>query len=132
MSTCCGFVRRRRRCVVPAHRCSALTRRRPSYDARMPVLGRLAGGGLSLLPGALTVYISFNGGGFFVGTTPLVAAIMAGRPGPPPPLPPHPLPPHHPPPSPPPGALGPPAPVGPLSPRSVGPPAPARPPPPPP
>src|SRR5256885_15699653 len=78
MSTCCGFVRRRRRCVVPAHRCSALTRRRPSYDARMPVLGRLAGGGLSLLPGALTVYISFNAGGFFVGTPALVAVILAG------------------------------------------------------
>ena len=41
------------------------------------MLGRLAGGGLSLLPGALTVYISFNGGGFFVGTPALIAVILA-------------------------------------------------------
>jgi O-antigen ligase len=43
----------------------------------MPRLGRLAGGGLSLLPGALTVYISFNAGGFFVGTPALVTVIVA-------------------------------------------------------
>ena len=60
----------------PAHALPA-SRRPASYDARMPVLGRLAGGGLSLLPGALTVYISFNGGGFFVGTPALIAVVVA-------------------------------------------------------
>ena len=43
----------------------------------MSMLGRLAGGGLSLLPGALTVYISFNGGGFFVGTPALMAVVVS-------------------------------------------------------
>src|SRR3954451_1054015 len=43
----------------------------------MPLPGRLASGALSLLPGALTVYISFNGGGFFVGTTALMAVVVA-------------------------------------------------------
>jgi hypothetical protein len=43
----------------------------------MPVLARLTGGGLSLLPGALTVYMSFSGGGFFVGTPALATVIVA-------------------------------------------------------
>src|SRR5437763_10190098 len=43
----------------------------------MPMLARLGNGALSLLPGALTVYISFNGGGFFVGTPALIAVIVS-------------------------------------------------------
>src|SRR5438105_13412815 len=50
---------------------------RGSYDGPMPVLGRVGSGALSLLPGALTVYISFNGGGFFAGTPALMAVIVA-------------------------------------------------------
>src|SRR5436305_521773 len=66
MSSCCA-----------SRRGSHPGARRASYDARMSMLGRLAGGGLSLLPGALTVYISFNGGGFFVGTPALIAVVVA-------------------------------------------------------
>src|SRR4051794_11759693 len=39
---------------------------------------RLANGALMLLPGALTVYLSFNAGGFFPNTDAFVAILLAG------------------------------------------------------
>src|SRR6266511_3643879 len=39
---------------------------------------RLANGALVLLPGALTVYLSFNAGGFFPNTDAFVAILLAG------------------------------------------------------
>ena len=42
------------------------------------VTGRWAGAALLLLPGALTVYLSFNAGGFFPNTPAFVALLLAG------------------------------------------------------
>src|SRR5436305_8168532 len=66
MSSCCA-----------SRRGSHPGARRASYDGPMPMLARLGNGALSLLPGALTVYISFNGGGFFAGTPALMAVIVS-------------------------------------------------------
>jgi O-antigen ligase len=44
----------------------------------MTVGSRLAAGGIALLPGALTVYLSFNAGGFFPNTDAFVAILLAG------------------------------------------------------
>jgi O-Antigen ligase len=44
----------------------------------MSVGSRAANGALVLLPGALTVYLSFNGGGFFPNTDAFVAVVLAG------------------------------------------------------
>jgi O-antigen ligase len=44
----------------------------------MDVAGRLARWALLLLPGGLTIYLSFNGGGFFPNTVALAALLLAG------------------------------------------------------
>src|SRR5439155_26641346 len=43
----------------------------------MNMASRLAAGALLLLPGALTVYLSFNAGGFFPNTDAFVAIVLA-------------------------------------------------------
>ena len=43
----------------------------------MDVAGRLAHRGLLLLPGGLTIYLSFNGGGFFPNTVAFAALVLA-------------------------------------------------------
>ncbi|MGH6912986.1 MAG: hypothetical protein ACREH3_04685, partial [Geminicoccales bacterium] len=43
----------------------------------MDVAGRLASWALLLLPGGLTIYLSFNGGGFFPNTQAFAALVLA-------------------------------------------------------
>src|SRR4051794_8851458 len=57
----------------------AVSTETPSSDRRRLAASRIRAAGtlaLVLLPGALTVFLSFHGGGFFAGTTGLVATAL--------------------------------------------------------